>query len=88
MKNKLFCKSCDDNKKGKSKTSFKTIFAGLVALVACPCHLVIFIPLLAGTAFGSVLAQYTGILTAILAVIFGLSIWYLIKNLNTSEKKQ
>jgi mercuric ion transport protein len=64
----------------REKKSWKTILAGGLALLTCPCHVVLLIPLLAGTAFGSVLSQYTGVLTAGLVVLFGLSIWYLMRN--------
>jgi hypothetical protein len=47
--------------------------------------LVLFLPLLAGTALGSVISQYTGVLTAVMMVIFGLSLWYLFRNLTSKE---
>jgi mercuric ion transport protein len=85
MKKKLECDTCDDHSKKSERKSLKAILAGLAALIFCPCHLVLFIPLLAGTALGSVISQYTGVITAIMMVIFGLSLWYLIRNLLTKE---
>jgi mercuric ion transport protein len=81
MKNK---NDSDQINKGEKKT-FKTVLAGAVALLFCPCHIVLFLPLLAGTALGTVLSQYTGVLTAVFAVLFGLSLWYLMRSLGTKE---
>jgi mercuric ion transport protein len=81
MKNKSHS---DHTNKGEKKT-FKAVLAGAVALLFCPCHIILFLPLLAGTALGTVLSQYTGVLTAVFAVLFGLSVWYLMRNLGTKE---
>jgi mercuric ion transport protein len=73
-------------KSKKEKKSFKTILAGIVALLACPCHLILFLPLLAGTALGSVLSQYTGMITAVMVVVFALSLWYVLRQLFADSK--
>jgi mercuric ion transport protein len=75
-----------DNNTKKEKKSIKVIFAGIIALLACPCHLVLFLPLLAGTAFGSALSQYTGTLTAVMVVVFALSLWYVLRQLFAESK--
>jgi mercuric ion transport protein len=85
MKKKLDCDTCVQPPKNGEKKTLKTILAGVAALLFCPCHLVFFIPLLAGTALGSVISQYTGVLTAVMMVIFGLSLWYLFRNLTSKE---
>ncbi|TFB21455.1 hypothetical protein E3U55_09085 [Filobacillus milosensis] len=41
-----------------------------MALITCPCHLVFIIPLLAGTALGSFLAEYETITWGVLGVLF------------------
>jgi mercuric ion transport protein len=73
-------------KSKKEKKSFKTILAGIIALLACPCHLILFLPLLAGTALGSVLSQYTGMLTTVMVVVFALSLWYVLRQLFAESK--
>jgi putative Mn2+ efflux pump MntP len=78
-------KTHSDNTNKGEKMTMKTILAGAAALLFCPCHIILFLPLLAGTALGTVLSQYTGVLTAVFAVIFGLSIWYLLRGLGTKE---
>jgi mercuric ion transport protein len=78
--NELSINVSSGEKQKEEKRSWKTILAGGLALLTCPCYVVLLIPLLAGTALGSVLSQYTGVLTAGLVVVFGLSIWYLMRN--------
>jgi mercuric ion transport protein len=73
-------------KSKKEKRNVKTILAGIIALLACPCHLILFLPLLAGTALGSVLSQYTGTLTTVMVVVFALSLWYVLRQLFAESK--
>jgi hypothetical protein len=76
----IYKKNSTEKKSGK-----KVTLAGIVALIFCPCHLFLLLPLLGGTVLGSVLAQYTGILTIVLSVIFGISLWYIIKYIFSNE---
>jgi mercuric ion transport protein len=48
---------------------------GFLALLSCPCHLVLILPLLAGTTFG-----------AYFAVIFVISLWMMFKRADKKEK--
>ncbi len=63
-------------------TKIKAYVAGVVAFIACPCHLPITLPLLisltAGTAFGAWLAQNTVLVGAISTIAFigGLALAY------------
>lgn len=47
----------------------------LVALVTCPCHLVLLIPLLAGTALGTYLLQFKTVTFIVFALFFILSLY-------------
>jgi hypothetical protein len=69
-----------DDKELASMTKIKAYAAGVVALIACPCHLPITLPLLvsltAGTVLGSWLAQNTvpvGVISTV-AFIGGLAL--------------
>lgn len=46
-----------------------------VALVTCPCHLLILVAVLGGTALGAALTEHMGIALAILGVLFIASAW-------------
>ncbi|WP_081413498.1 hypothetical protein [Aneurinibacillus terranovensis] len=67
------------NVNGKIEVMMKETMKGvgwfLVALVTCPCHLVLLIPLLAGTAIGSYIAQFQTATFVILAMLFALSLY-------------
>nr|CAA71035.1 transport protein [Lysinibacillus macroides] len=47
----------------------------LVALVTCPCHLFLLVPLLAGTAVGSYFAEFKEVSYIVLALLFGFSLY-------------
>lgn len=57
-----------------------------LALLTCPCHLVFLIPLLAGTAFGTYLADYKIATIIILSAIFALSFYMGFKRMNLQGK--
>lgn len=48
---------------------------GALALLTCPCHLIIIIPLLAGTALGAFLTTYKTAAFIILGALFALSLY-------------
>jgi mercuric ion transport protein len=60
----------------------------LVALVTCPCHLLLLIPLLAGTALGAYLAEYQTITFVVLGILFALSLYMGWRKLDQSEKTE
>lgn len=46
-----------------------------VALVTCPCHLLILVAVLGGTALGAAITNHMGIALAVLSVLFIASAW-------------
>ncbi|MEC1158916.1 MULTISPECIES: transporter [Bacillaceae] len=48
---------------------------GALAFLTCPCHLILIIPLLAGTALGAYLTTYKTAAFIILGALFALSLY-------------
>jgi mercuric ion transport protein len=59
----------------------------LVALVTCPCHILLLFPLLAGTALGAYLSEYKTLTFAILGLLFVYSLYMGLKKMNQDEKQ-
>ncbi|OHX41350.1 hypothetical protein [Cytobacillus oceanisediminis] len=57
------------------KNTLKSSGWFLVALVTCPCHLFLLIPLLAGTALGSYFTEFRAVTYIILALLFVFSLY-------------
>ncbi|WP_369690693.1 hypothetical protein [Neobacillus fumarioli] len=57
-----------------SETKCKNMGLGFLALISCPCHLVLILPLLAGTTLGQFFCVHQTSASVILAVIFIISI--------------
>lgn len=74
-------------------TSIRGYVAAGIALITCPCHLPITLPILlsltAGTAVGAFLRQHTGLVWAVSAAIFvgglALALFWLAGGSNTGE---
>jgi len=63
------------------KEKFKGWGWGVLAFLTCPCHLLLLIPLLAGTASGSYLAAYKTPAFIILGVLFALSLYRILSKM-------
>lgn len=48
----------------------RSVFAGILAAVTCPCHVPILLALLAGTSLGGVLAAHAGLVAGALTLVF------------------
>ncbi|OXS52507.1 hypothetical protein B1A99_33520 [Cohnella sp. CIP 111063] len=68
------------------KENVKKVGWGFLALLSCPCHLVLILPLLAGTTLGAYFSAYQTIGSVILAVIFVISILMMFKQANKQAK--
>lgn len=53
-----------------------------IAFLFCPCHLILILPLLAGTVVGGILSQHYGVAFGIFGAIFVILIWLGIKHAN------
>lgn len=51
-----------------------------IAFLFCPCHLILILPLLAGTAVGGILSQYYGVAFGLFGAIFVILVWLGIKS--------
>lgn len=58
-----------------------------VALVTCPCHLLILVAVLGGTALGAALTEHMGIALAILGVLFIASAWSAVRLFSREREK-
>ncbi|OXT17182.1 hypothetical protein B9K06_12540 [Bacillus sp. OG2] len=52
------------------KNTIKSSGWFLVALITCPCHLVLLIPLLAGTALGSYFMEFKDVIFILMGLLF------------------
>ncbi|MCD1259214.1 hypothetical protein B5M42_010230 [Paenibacillus athensensis] len=68
------------------KENAKKIGWGFLALVSCPCHLVLILPLIAGTTFGAYFATHQTTISLILGIVFAISILMIFRKLNKQEK--
>ncbi|CDN41318.1 Uncharacterized mercuric resistance protein MerE [Paenibacillus sp. P22] len=68
------------------KDNTKKMGWGFLALLSCPCHLVLILPLLAGTTLGAYFAAHQGAASAILAILFVISLCMVFKRTNIQEK--
>ncbi|MFS0726319.1 transporter [Paenibacillus sp. 1P07SE] len=59
---------------------------GFLALLSCPCHLILIVPLLAGTTLGAYFAAYQTAASVILAVLFVISLWMMFKRTDKQAK--
>ncbi len=59
--------------------NLKSNFALATAFVTCPCHLLIIIPIFAGTVFGAFLSENVYVIAIILSIIFILSLAIFLK---------
>lgn len=69
----------------------KTIKNGLltaVALVTCPCHLPLLLALLAGTSAGAWVARYQGPVFGVMAAVFAVSVYLLMRRLGEGGQKR
>jgi mercuric ion transport protein len=57
-----------------------------LAFLTCPCHLVLIIPLLAGTALGTYLTDHKLATIVILGITFALSLYMGFKRMNLQDK--
>jgi mercuric ion transport protein len=57
----------------------------LVAFLTCPCHLVLILPLLAGTALGAYVADYQTAAIVLLTIIFAVSLYNGWKRINQEK---
>jgi mercuric ion transport protein len=57
----------------------------IVAFLTCPCHLVLILPLLAGTALGAYVADYQIATIVILTIIFAVSLYNGWKRMNQTK---
>jgi mercuric ion transport protein len=55
---------------------------GITALLTCPCHLVLLIPLLADTTFGAYIAVHKTFTGIIFGIIFTVSLYMIFKRIN------
>ncbi|MFC4766579.1 hypothetical protein [Effusibacillus consociatus] len=69
------------------KENAKTWGWGFLALLSCPCHLVLILPLLVGTTLGQFFSDHQTSASVILAVIFMISILMMFKRSNKQAKK-
>ncbi|MFD1036935.1 hypothetical protein ACFQ3N_00645 [Virgibacillus byunsanensis] len=69
------------------KNTAKGIGWGALALITCPCHLVLILPLLAGTALGGYLAEYQTITWVVLGLLFIYSFYMAWKKLDHSDNE-
>lgn len=53
--------------------------AGVVAILTCPCHIVLLILILGGTTGAAWLSKYLPVLSIILGVVFVVSLWFLLR---------
>ncbi len=49
----------------------KQVFLGITGVLACPCHMPLYLALLGGTAFGGTLAAYSGWMFLVMGIVFG-----------------
>lgn len=68
------------------KENTKKLGWGFLALLSCPCHLVLILPLLAGTTFGAYFAAHQTTVSVILGVVFVISILMIFKKADKQGK--
>lgn len=61
------------------KENAKKLGWGVLALLSCPCHLVLILPLLAGTTLGAYFIAHQTAASVILGVVFVISILMIFK---------
>jgi mercuric ion transport protein len=59
-----------------------------LAFITCPCHLIIILPLLAGTALGSYLAAYQTVNWVVLGIAFVFSFYMGWGKMNQDDKSE
>lgn len=57
-----------------------------LAMITCPCHAILIIPLLAGTAFATYITEYKTATFIVLALTFTLSIYMAWKRMYQEDK--
>ncbi|MDN8593155.1 transporter [Paenibacillus sp. 11B] len=68
------------------KENAKKIGWGFLALLSCPCHLVLILPLLAGTTFGAYFALHQTAVSVILGIVFVISLVMMFKRASKQAK--
>lgn len=70
------------------RDTLKSVVWFFAALVTCPCHLFLLIPLLAGTALGSYFMEFKDVIFIILALLFVFSLYMGWRKLFPETKKE
>ncbi len=70
------------------KKSFKGYLLLTTAALTCPCHLPLYVALLAGTGLAGILSQYVGITIAMLTLIFLASLHFGLKTLKEKREER
>lgn len=70
------------------KESMKKLGWGIIAVLTCPCHLVLIVPLLAGTAFGAYIAVHQKIVGLIFGILFVISLYMMFKRKNKQDSSK
>ncbi|MBU8763711.1 hypothetical protein KM868_09415 [Micrococcus luteus] len=73
-------------KKKEGMSNMKKFGWGILALLTCPCHLVLIIPLLAGTTFGTYMAVHQATVGIIFGLLFAFSMYMMFKRIGKQEK--
>lgn len=60
----------------------------LVALITCPCHLVLLLPLFAGTALASYFTEYKDIIFIMMGLLFVFALFMGWRKLDPETKKE
>lgn len=68
------------------KENAKKFGWGVLALFACPCHIVLILPLLTGTTLGAYFAAHQTTVSLILGIVFVISILMIFKKANKQGK--
>jgi mercuric ion transport protein len=68
------------------KENAKKIGWGFLALLSCPCHLVLILPLLAGTTLGVYFAVHQTTVSVILGIVFVISLVMMFKRASKQAK--
>nr|CAA71811.1 transport protein [Bacillus licheniformis] len=70
------------------KNTIKSSGWFLVALITCPCHLFLLLPLVAGTAIGSYFTDFKDVIFIVMGLLFVFALFKDWRKLYTETKKE